>query len=150
MSYNRNTVLARRIGLLALMLKVAGCVLPAGAQTAPPVGEGWPTYGGDPGGTRFSQSSQITRDNLDKLHPVWTFHTRALERPGALKDMPSMETTPVLSGDTLFITSPFDEVFALDARTGANAGTMTRSCPRCCREASSLRAELRCGRWGRW
>jgi quinoprotein glucose dehydrogenase len=119
MSYNRNTVLARRIGLLALMLKVAGCVLPAGAQTAPPVGEGWPTYGGDPGGTRFSQSSQITRDNLDKLHPVWTFHTRALERPGALKDMPSMETTPVLSGDTLFITSPFDEVFALDARTGA-------------------------------
>jgi quinoprotein glucose dehydrogenase len=84
-----------------------------------PPGEGWPTYGGDPGGTRSSTSSQITRANLDKLHPVWTFHTHALGTYPANYGEPSFETTPVLSGDTLFLSSPYDVVFALDARTGA-------------------------------
>jgi quinoprotein glucose dehydrogenase len=88
-----------------------------------PLGTGWPTYGGDPGGSRFSTSSQIARNNVYHLHPVWTFHTHALEaaRPGA--DSPSFETTPVFSQNgtqaTLYLTSPYDVVFALDARTGA-------------------------------
>ena len=84
-----------------------------------PLGTGWPTYGGDPGGARYSTASQIQRNNLDQLAPVWTFHTHALDnlRPGA--DLPSFEATPVLSGDTLYLTSPYDVVFALDARNGS-------------------------------
>jgi quinoprotein glucose dehydrogenase len=83
-----------------------------------PIGSGWPTYGGDPGGSRFSTSSQITRDNLSHLQPAWIFHTHALDsyKPGA--DAPSFEATPVLSGSTLYFTSPYDVVFAIDARTG--------------------------------
>jgi quinoprotein glucose dehydrogenase len=83
-------------------------------------GQGWPTYGGDPGGQRFSQSSEITKANLDRLHPVWTFHTHALEGydPKVWGLIPSFETTPVLSGTTLYLTSPYNIVFALDARTG--------------------------------
>ena len=83
------------------------------------VGEGWPTYGGDPGGLRFSKSSQITRSNVGQLHSVWTFHTHALDSDAKRAELPSFETTPVLSGDTLYFTSPFDVVFAVDARTGA-------------------------------
>src|ERR1700679_2255708 len=83
-------------------------------------GQGWPTYGGDPGGLRFSQSSEITKANLDRLHPVWTFHTHALEGydPKVWGLVPSFEATPVLSGTTLYLPSPYNVVFALDARTG--------------------------------
>jgi quinoprotein glucose dehydrogenase len=80
--------------------------------------EGWPTYGGDPGGLRFSKNSQINQGNLSQLHQVWTFHTHAVDSEAERNRLPSFETTPVLSGDTLYLTSPFDVVFALDARTG--------------------------------
>lgn len=91
---------------------------PASATVLPRAGEGWPTYGGDPGGLRFSKSSQITRENVGRLHSVWTFHTHAVDTDAERAEMPSFETTPVLSGDTLYLTSPFDVVFALDARNG--------------------------------
>jgi quinoprotein glucose dehydrogenase len=91
----------------------------ANAQTIAPAGDGWPTYGGDPGGLRFSKSSQITRNNVGQLHPVWTFHTHALDSEAERAELPSFETTPVISGDTLYLTSPFDVVFALDAHNGA-------------------------------
>ena len=96
------------------------CLAVANAQTiaVPRAGDGWPTYGGDPGGLRFSKSSQITRNNLGQLHPVWTFHTHALGTYPDSYGIPNFETTPVLSGDTLYLTSPYDVVFALDARTG--------------------------------
>ncbi len=101
--------------LLCLYLAVAN------AQTIarPPVGDGWPTYGGDPGGLRFSKSSQITRNNLGQLHPVWTFHTHAVDSEAERAELPSFETTPVISGETIYLTSPFDVVFALDAHNGA-------------------------------
>jgi quinoprotein glucose dehydrogenase len=109
--------------LLAFWAGFAGVLAatcPLSAQTAaPPVGEAWPTYGGDPGGLRFSNSTGITRGNVGQLHPIWTFHTHAVDSKAERDQLPSFEATPVLSGDTLYLTSPFDVVFALDARTGA-------------------------------
>ncbi len=104
------------IGILLLCLYLAI----ANAQTTalPQVGNGWPTYGGDAGGLRFSKSSQITRNNLGQIHPVWTFHTHAVDTEAQREQLPSFETTPILSGDTLYFTSPFDMVFAINARTG--------------------------------
>ena len=117
----------RRLRVLLFFVAVLGAGaggLPGQATQPPqrqaaPVGEGWPTYGGDPGGERYSTSGQITRSNLARLHPVWTFHTHALGSYPESYGVPSFETTPVLSGDTLYLTSPYDVVFALDARTGA-------------------------------
>jgi glucose dehydrogenase len=91
----------------------------ATSDAIPAVGEGWPTYGGNAGGLRFSKSSQITRFNVGKLHSVWPFHTHAVDSNADRTEMPSFETTPVISDDMLYLTSPFDVVFALDARTGA-------------------------------
>ncbi|HME72183.1 MAG TPA: hypothetical protein VKM54_20280 [Myxococcota bacterium] len=60
-------------GLLPALL-LAGCdrgVQPAmDGATA-----GWPSYEGDGGGTRFLPLTQITRENVDRLAVVWTFHT---------------------------------------------------------------------------
>ncbi|HEX2466152.1 MAG TPA: hypothetical protein VHR17_16130, partial [Thermoanaerobaculia bacterium] len=36
---------------------------------------GWPSYGGDPGGMRYSPLTQIDRGNVDALEVAWTFHT---------------------------------------------------------------------------
>ena len=102
----------------AAALAIALVCSPRMAAQSPVVGEGWPAYGGDAGGLRFSNSSQITRNNLDRLHVAWVFHTHALDEKGARSALPSFETTPVLAGNTLYLTSPFDVVFALDARTG--------------------------------
>jgi quinoprotein glucose dehydrogenase len=90
----------------------------ATAAQEPPVGEGWPTYGGDTGGSRYSSSTQINVTNIWQLHPVWEFHTHALDTKLPGTQYASFEATPVLSHDTLYFTSPFDVVFALDARTG--------------------------------
>ena len=119
-------LLVRRRNLFALLALLAGSlagVRPLVAQTnvvaaAPAIGEGWPTYGGDPGGLRFSTAAQITRGNVGKLHAVWSFHTHAVDSEASRRQQPSFESTPVLAGDTLYFTSPFDVVFALDAGTG--------------------------------
>lgn len=79
---------------------------------------GWPAYGGDAGGQRYSAASQITPANVTQLKPAWEYHTGALasKRTGYLSA--SFEATPVLFRKTLYVTTPFDEIFALDAVTG--------------------------------
>jgi len=106
--------------LVALaLLRLPGFSLSSSLGQKPaPAAPGWPTYGGDAGGQRYSPASQITPQNVTRLREAWHFHTHALDhdRPG-LADA-SFETTPVLLGHTLYLTTPFDEVFALDASTG--------------------------------
>ncbi len=79
----------------------------------------WPTYGGDPGGQRYSTATQINRENVRQLHVAWIYHTHALDsgRAGSLSAM--FETTPVLFEGSLYLTTPFDEIIALDPITGA-------------------------------
>lgn len=95
---------------------VVGASVLASAQNG---SNGWPTYGGDAGGQRYSTAKQINRGNVNRLHPVWTYHTHALDsyRPGSYSA--SFETTPVLFHGSLYLTTPFDEIIALDPATGA-------------------------------
>src|SRR5215213_760583 len=39
--------------------------------------QGWPVTGGDPGATRHSPLTQITKDNVARLEPAWSFDTAA-------------------------------------------------------------------------
>lgn len=80
---------------------------------------GWPTYGGDAGGQRYSAAKQIDRTNVGRLHPVWTYHTHALDSHGTGSLSTAFETTPVLFHGSLYLTTPFDEIIALDPATGA-------------------------------
>jgi quinoprotein glucose dehydrogenase len=88
----------------------------ASAQTT---SAGWPTYGGNPGGQRYTTGNQITRANLSQLAPAWTFHTGSVakQRPGTTSS--SFEATPILFHGLLYVTSPYDEIFAIDPVTGA-------------------------------
>src|SRR5712664_1205381 len=72
---------------------------------------GWPVYGGDPGNTRYSTLTQINPANVKNLKVAWVL------RLGSLR---SQESTPLVIGDTLFVTSSHGpkNVFAVDAKTG--------------------------------
>ncbi len=79
----------------------------------------WPTYGGDPGGRRYSPAVEINRDNIGSLHQVWEYHTGALHTDNRSRTEAAFEATPVLHDDALFLSTPFDEVVSLDAATGS-------------------------------
>ena len=79
----------------------------------------WPTYGGDAGGQRYSSSAQINRNNVNQLTTAWVFHTAA-QQPGAFDPSRTgaFESTPIFFKRALYITSPFDQVFAINPGNG--------------------------------
>lgn len=80
---------------------------------------GWPDYGGDPGGTRYSSAGQITPANVGELRRQWLYRTGdKARRPPALMRRVKFETTPILADGRLVLCSSFSEVIALDARSG--------------------------------
>ncbi|HWZ32504.1 MAG TPA: pyrroloquinoline quinone-dependent dehydrogenase [Bryobacteraceae bacterium] len=78
----------------------------------------WSAYGRDAGGTRFSPAAQITRQNVMQLKQAWEFHTSALKPDTHLKSSAAFEATPILVDGTLYLSTPFDQVIALDPTTG--------------------------------
>lgn len=79
---------------------------------------GWTAYGHDAGGTRYSPLKQIDRGNVAKLHAVWTYHTGALDTAGEANKKAAFEATPILIQGTLYLSTPFNAVIALDPVTG--------------------------------
>lgn len=105
-------------GVLALL----GAAIPRGmAQTSSrPSGsrDDWSFYGHDAGGMRYSPLTQINRGNVTNLKVAWTFHVGDISDGAAGKKRTGLETTPILVGGTLYLTSGFNRVFAIDPETG--------------------------------
>ncbi len=81
---------------------------------------GWPAYGGDPGGMRFSPLSDVTRDNVDRLEVAWTYrHGDWSDGKGEWRSTSAFELTPILFEGSLFGCTPMNRVFALDPETGS-------------------------------
>jgi quinoprotein glucose dehydrogenase len=84
--------------------------------------QSWEFYGGDAGGSRFSQLSQINRDNVKDLELAWTYRTGAVDENPKLKMFIDFQATPILlpaeAGGHLIICTPFSKVVALDPATG--------------------------------
>jgi PQQ-dependent dehydrogenase (methanol/ethanol family) len=93
--------------LVTSALVFAGLVSPAAAQT----GAAWAVYGGDNANTRYSTLTQINAVNVGRLKVAWALQLGSLR---------SQESTPILVGETLYVTSSHGpkNVFAVDARTG--------------------------------
>jgi len=85
---------------------ILALIAPAAGQTTD-----WPVYGGDTGNTRYSPLQTLTPANVGKLKVAWALQLGSLR---------SQESTPVVVGDTLYVTSSHGpkHVFAVDARTG--------------------------------
>jgi quinoprotein glucose dehydrogenase len=79
----------------------------------------WHVYGRDPGGSRFSPLTQITRQNVGSLVPAWTFSTgEAVVRARRGRD-PAFEATPLVVNGTMYVGTPLGRVYALDPATGS-------------------------------
>jgi quinoprotein glucose dehydrogenase len=103
----------------------AACIWPASNGQSPsspqkPVEVAdWPYYGGDPGGARFSPLTQINRENVHKLKVAWIYHTGDVSDGSDDRRKSAFETTPILVDGTLYFSTAFNRVIALDPETGA-------------------------------
>jgi len=88
------------------------------AEPVDPGPAGWSSYGGDPGGNRYSPAAQIDAENVGTLREAWRYSTGDMERrPKGIANS-GFEATPILVDDSLVFCSPFNEVIALDPATG--------------------------------
>src|SRR5690348_16577782 len=107
----------RRLGALAVIVLVCvGCV--AGLRADAPRVDEWPTYGNDPGGTRYSPLSQIDRATVTQLRMAWTYRTGEAGGAPPYAHI-AFEATPLMVDGTLYLSTPYNRVIALDAATGA-------------------------------
>ncbi len=82
----------------------------------------WAVAGHDYGNTRFSPLKQINSENAGKLSLVYSF---------SLASLRSNESSPVVIGNTLYVTTSWGPkyVYALDAATGARKWTYEPEIP---------------------
>jgi len=59
--------------------------------------------------TRYYPGKQIDTSNVEKLRPAWIFQMDVKE---------SLETSPIIVGGVMYVTTSFDHVYALNAKTG--------------------------------
>ena len=76
--------------------------------------------------TRYYPSRQINVSNVSGLRPAWIFQTEVVE---------TMETSPIVVNGIMYVTTAFNHIYALDAKTGAqiwhykhNMGPITTFC----------------------
>jgi quinoprotein glucose dehydrogenase len=116
--------------MLALTLgatagQAAGAAAAATTLAAPVAGErsaapdvDWPFRGGDAGASQYSPLADIDTGNVVRLNLSWAWSTgeKPLPEHGVSPGM--FETTPLMIDGTLYLTTPYNRVVALDPATG--------------------------------
>jgi alcohol dehydrogenase (cytochrome c) len=59
--------------------------------------------------TRYYPGKQVNKSNVGNLRPAWIFQTEVKE---------SLETTPIVVDGVMYVTTSFNHVYAIDAKTG--------------------------------
>ena len=72
--------------------------------------ENWMIYSGTYNAWRYSPLDQINRDTVDDLVPEWVFQTGTIDG--------GFSTTPLVVDGIMYISAPWNRVFALNAVTG--------------------------------
>jgi quinoprotein glucose dehydrogenase len=84
---------------------------PSGGTQGPAAGAEWISWGGTPGGTRFSGLDQITPGNVAKLKLAWRYDFHDSQPYG-------LQVTATMAGGRLYLCNSTDVVVALDPDTG--------------------------------
>ncbi|HUJ22502.1 MAG TPA: PQQ-binding-like beta-propeller repeat protein [Bryobacteraceae bacterium] len=90
-------------------------LLGAGADS-----DNWLMYGRDYGNRRFSPLRAIRRENVRNLVPVWSFQTGVQD---------GLESTPLFVDGVIYLTTAWNHVFAIDARTASELWHYRRRLP---------------------
>ncbi len=111
--------LLQRGALLVLLSRA----LSLGAQERPASARvDWATTSGDPGALRYSPLTDIDRKSVQRLAPAWRWKTGEHVIPASQNQKAArpglFQASPVVIGDTMYVSTPYAQVAALDARTG--------------------------------
>src|SRR5260370_12040927 len=90
-------------GIRAFLLTLPAASV-AMAQTT-----GWPAYGHDRGGARYSPLTQIDTRNVNTLRRAWTYHTG---------ESGSFETTPIVADRVMYFSTQTQKIVAVEPETG--------------------------------
>ncbi len=126
---------ARTVVAILLPL-VAACARHAPIDYSGPIA-GWPAWGANEGGERYSPATQITPENVTQLKIAWTYRIGAAELSPAhptspaearrmlaqgytpeVHRLPALEATPILADGRLYLCSSMNRVVALDPESG--------------------------------
>ncbi|MRG60660.1 PQQ-binding-like beta-propeller repeat protein [Agromyces sp. CFH 90414] len=91
-------------------------VPPAGLTGLEPTGADMPTVGGNLGNQHYSGLTQITKENLPELAPVWRTHVSAV---APASDDTGQQTTPIVVDGVIYLDTPSGGVIAVDGASGA-------------------------------
>lgn len=84
--------------------------------------ENWLTYGGGYSSRHFSALEQIDTDNVGKLGLAWSFNLGSTHH--------GVEAIPVVVGGVMYVTTPWNIIYALDATTGKKIWSYDPKTPR--------------------
>lgn len=104
---------------LACLTLLYLALAPVQAQQGAPDGR-WPSYGGDPGSTKYSPLSQIGRGNVQDLRIAWRWNSpdNPLTRKRPELQQFIYEATPLMADGRLYVSTSLSQVAALDPATG--------------------------------
>jgi alcohol dehydrogenase (cytochrome c) len=80
----------------------------------------WLMYGRDYGNQRFSPLAQINRETVARLVPVWSFQTGVPD---------GLHASPLVIDGVIYLSTAWNHVFAIDARSGSELWHYRRSLP---------------------
>jgi glucose dehydrogenase len=96
-----------------LLLKIFSlfltCLVTACSEEISSQKSDWPLYGRDYSNQRYSPLKQINKTNIDQLSLAWKFNTGKKA---------TFQTNPIVIDGIMYITTPFNDVIALNAETG--------------------------------
>ncbi len=81
-----------------------------------------PASSGVDDSARYSPLADIDLTTVARLAPAWTYHTGDFsggQGPTPKGQVPGVQTRPIVSRGTVYLTTPSSTVFALDGETGA-------------------------------
>jgi quinoprotein glucose dehydrogenase len=98
----------------------AACVVLMGAQgrLQTPTMVEWPHVGGHAGQTKYSTAADITPANVNQLELAWKWEPREEPLPDGTRPG-SIEATPLMIDNVLYLSTSYNRVVALNAETGA-------------------------------
>src|SRR5690349_7153831 len=116
----------------AALIGAASYLALAQSNAAPaPASKEWPTYGHDAGGMRFSPLTQVTPSNVAQLKVAWVYHMKPATPAVAPAVAPpaggrgrggsgfsGSEMTPIVANGTMYLSTPYGRVVALEPTTG--------------------------------
>lgn len=110
------------IRLWVSILFFAGALILSAQSVAPKHPESlqveWPYYGGDLGNSKYSPLMDINGGNIQQLQIAWQWKHWETHLPEYGTTPGVFESTPLMIDGVLYVTTPYNNIAAVDAETG--------------------------------